>query len=114
MLTDYSRRGIIKEWEINQTRKQYVSPTFYRISHLNLILARRQSFLSLSPRKMSYFIYIQVHFRLDFIKEAKTMNPEQSDLDPCCLQYKLLKSILADERADDISRDWREKGQSLY
>ena len=42
------------------------------------------------------------------------MNFEQSDLDQCCLQYRLLKSILADERADDISRDWREKGQSLY
>ena len=36
--------------------------------------------------------YIQVHFRLDFIKEAKNMNPDQtaskdqSDLGHYCLQ----------------------------
>ena len=42
-------------------------------------------------------IYIQVHFRLDFIIEANTMNPdqlwEQSDLGPYCLQYRLPKNI---------------------
>ena len=42
---------------------------------------------------------IQVHFRLDFIMEANTMNPdrtaplEQSDLGPYCLQYGLPKNI---------------------
>ena len=39
--------------------------------------------------------YIQVQFRLDFIMEANTMNPdqtaskEQSDLGPYKLQYRL-------------------------
>ena len=40
--------------------------------------------------------YIQVHFRLNIIMEANTMNPdqtapkmEQSDLGPCCLQYTI-------------------------
>ena len=43
---------------------------------------------------------IQVHFRLDFIMEAITMNPEirllpceHPDLDPYCLQYRLPKNI---------------------
>ena len=41
--------------------------------------------------------YIQVQFRLDFIKEANTMNPNQTvpmgatDLGPYCLQCRLLK-----------------------
>ena len=40
--------------------------------------------------------YIQVHFRLDSIMEANTMNPdqtaplEQSDLGLYCLQFDLL------------------------
>ena len=39
--------------------------------------------------------YSQVHFKLDFIMEANTMNPdqtgplEQSDMDSYCLQYRL-------------------------
>ena len=46
-------------------------------------------------------VYIQVHFRLDFIIEANTMNPDQtaplgswkqSDLGPYCLQYMLLRA----------------------
>ena len=44
----------------------------------------------------------QVHFKLDFVMEANTMNPdqadrvlpwEQSNLGPYCLQYKLPKNI---------------------
>ena len=34
--------------------------------------------------------YIQVHFRLYFIMEANTMNP---DLGPYCLQYRLPMKI---------------------
>ena len=43
--------------------------------------------------------YIQVHFKLDFIMEANTMDPdqtapkEQSDLCTYCLQYRLPKNI---------------------
>ena len=39
--------------------------------------------------------FIQIHLRLDFIKETNTMNPdqEQSDLGPYCLQYVLSKNI---------------------
>ena len=44
--------------------------------------------------------YIQVHFRLDIIMEANTMNPgqtappwEQSDLDPYCFQNRLPKNM---------------------
>ena len=52
--------------------------------------------------------YIQVHFSLDFIKEANTMNPgqtaplggEQSDLGPIRLQYTLPKTY-TEKRADD-------------
>ena len=45
--------------------------------------------------------YIHVHFRLDFIIEANTMNPDQtapkSDLGPYCLQYMLPKNINGQE-----------------
>ena len=30
--------------------------------------------------------YVHVHFRLDFFMEATNINPDQSDLDPYCLQ----------------------------
>ena len=45
-------------------------------------------------------VYIQVHFRLDFIREANSMNTdqtalswEQSGLWPYCLQYVLPKNV---------------------
>ena len=47
-----------------------------------------------------FAVYNQVHFRLDFIMEANTMNPDktapfvqQSELGPYCLQYRLPKNI---------------------
>ena len=70
--------------------------------------------------------YIQVHFRLYSIMEAIIMSPdqtapsnmdadqtlqrEQSDLRPYCLQYIGYLRISADARADNKSSDWREKG----
>ena len=57
--------------------------------------------------------YIQVYFRLNFVMEANTMNPdqtapwEQSDLGPYCLQYRLPKNI---SRVDNKSCDWQGKG----
>ena len=37
--------------------------------------------------------YTHVHFRLDLIMEANTMNPEQSYFGPYCLQYRVPKKI---------------------
>ena len=37
--------------------------------------------------------FIQVHLRPDFIIEANTMNPDQTDLGPCFLQCRLPKKI---------------------
>ena len=59
--------------------------------------------------------YIQVHFRLDFFKEATSMNPdqtahkEQSDLGPYCLQYRLPMNI-SRQKEQWTSRDWLAKG----
>ena len=36
-------------------------------------------------------------FRLDFIMETNTMEPDQSDLGPYCLQYELPKEHYAEE-----------------
>ena len=48
--------------------------------------------------------YIQVHFRQDFFMEAN-MNPEQSDLGPYCLQYRLPKNMRRQEK-QMRSHDW--------
>ena len=56
--------------------------------------------------------YIQVHFRLDFIKEANNTSPEQSDLGPNCLQYRLhmIRTFKQTRGADDKSYEWLVKG----
>ena len=62
-----------------------------------------------------YVAYIQLHFRVDFIMEANTMNPdqtapwEQSDLGPYCLQYRLPKNISRCESRRQVMTG-REKG----
>ena len=68
----------------------------------------------LSLRKCRLFltsvVYIQVRFRLDFIMEAKNMTPDKTNVGhiTCNIGYLRLQ---AEERADDKSRDWREKGK---
>ena len=52
-----------------------------------IILSRKCGVLFMSA------VYTQVHFRLDFIIEANTMNPNQSDLRTYCLQYRLPQNI---------------------
>ena len=44
---------------------------------------------------VTYAMYIQMHFRLDFIRVANTMNFEQTAPDLCtyCLQYRLPLNI---------------------
>ena len=41
--------------------------------------------------------YIQIHFSLDSKMQANTMNPDQTDLFPYCLQYRLPKDISRQE-----------------
>ena len=55
--------------------------------------------------------YIQVHFRLDFIVEAKTMNPDQQS-DPYCLQ-RLPKNI-SRQGANLSSCKKRANGQTYH
>ena len=45
------------------------------------------------PSTFIFVAYFQMHFRLDFIMTANTINPEQekSDLGFCCLQHRLSK-----------------------
>ena len=54
-------------------------------------------------------IFTQVHFRLDFIMEAMTMNTyEQSDQGPYCLQYRPPKKI-SGRRADNKGKGLRQE-----
>ena len=52
-----------------------------------------------------------MQFRLDFIMEANTLNPdqtapkEQSDLGPYCLQYRLYKNINTQEQTRKAMTD---------
>ena len=50
--------------------------------------------------------YIQVYFRLNFIMEANTMNPDQmSDLGSYCFQYRVPNNINRREsRGQDVTR----------
>ena len=69
---------------------------------------------------VSSLYYIQLHFRLVFIMKANTVNPDQTAPSDCSLGSSLIwvHSVCntgylrteADERANDKSHDWREKG----
>ena len=56
--------------------------------------------------------YIQIDFRLDFIREANTMNPDQTaPLGSVWSGFMLFAIYGAHERADNQNKraDWREK-----
>ena len=55
--------------------------------------------------------YIKVHFRLNFIMEANTMNPTKTDLVFVCLFLfffvcLFVRTYQADEKADEKSYNW--------
>ena len=54
------------------------------------------------------WIFLQT-FQTYFRIQANSVDPDQSDLGPHCLQNWLLKSQ-ADDKADDNSCDWHFKG----
>ena len=57
--------------------------------------------------------YIQKSFRLDFIMEANTMIPKQSAASLIWVHIVCIISYLstqAEQREDDKSHDWQEKG----
>ena len=67
----------------------------------------------MGPYQTAPAAYIQVHFRLDFIMEASTMNPDQTK--GSSLIWAILIAISAAKKhkqtrgADDKSQDWQEK-----
>ena len=54
------------------------------------------------------WIFLQT-FQTYFCIQANSVDPDQTDLGPHCLQKWLLQSQ-ADDKADDNSCDWRFKG----
>ena len=50
-------------------------------------------------------LHIFVHFKLDFIMEVNTMNPDQS---PYCLQYRVPKNISRrEEQTTNVMTGWQ-------
>ena len=47
-------------------------------------------------------MYFQVYFRLEFIMEANTLNPDQTPLGAVWSGSKLFAIIAAEERADQL------------